>query len=121
MARSTSNAASRRQPSSAGRVDNLAIHLLSRAVDRNDNVILKTIYGTFKPEIDRAIKSQLGGIRVHVPEMLQYPAKVADAPQGRTRTKPAPEAKPTPKPAADANAMTMKLGADGVYEVCDAL
>ena len=121
MARSTSNAASRRQPSSAGRVDNLAIHLLSRAVDQNENVILKTIYGTFKPEIDRAIKSQLGGIRVHVPEMLQYPAKVATDSPARKKPATATDPKPAPKPATADDAMTMKLGPDGVYEVCDAL
>jgi hypothetical protein len=119
MARSTSSASVRRQPNTAGRVDNLAIHLLSRAVGQNDNVILKTIYGTFKPEIDRAIKTQLGGIRVHVPEMLQYspevqakPPKSATAPRERGRAK--------PEPASDDGIMDMHVGSDGVYEVSDA-
>jgi hypothetical protein len=105
-------------------VDTLAIHLLGRAISLHGDPIVRTIYGTFKPEIDQAIRGGLGGIKVHMPEMLQYPAEVAGQKQGQGQKAPKPAASVPPrKPAratSDAGVMDMKVGADGVYEVSDA-
>lgn len=113
-----SNSVRRRNPS--GRVDTLAIHLLGRAISLHGDPIVQTIYGTFKPEIDQAIRGGLSGIKVHVPEMLQYPAAVATAAPSpaRSRTKPTKPAKPVVT-RTDAGIMDMKVGPDGVYEVSD--
>ena len=119
------NTAPRRQGTNpAGRVDVFATNLLERAVLLHGDMIVRTIYGTFKPEIDRAIKGQLRGIKVCVPEMLRYPSEVAAAPAGKEAKVPkTPKAK-IPKPARpapdDAGIMDMRVGEDGVYEVSDA-
>jgi hypothetical protein len=116
-------AANSRRRDPAGRVDTLAIRLLGRAVSLHGDPIVRTIYGTFKPEIDQAIRGGLGGLNVRVPEVLQYPAEV----QGQRAPKTAAASASTPpprksKPAAqpEVEPMTMTLGPDGVYEVCDA-
>ena len=93
-----------RRPDPTGRVDLLAIGLLERAITLYGDLPLRGIYGTLKPEIDRSIRRHLGKIKIYVPPQIQAPA-----------------AKPTVKPKpADPKAMTLRQGADGVYEVCDA-
>jgi hypothetical protein len=124
----------RRTGNPAGRVDTLAIRLLGRAVELHGDPIVRTIYGTFKPEIDHAIRGGLGGIKIHVPEVLQYPTGVQDQKRGQQgqqdqgTSKPAAVASPgrakastpRPKPTPDSGVVDMQVGADGVYEVSDA-
>ena len=50
----------------AGRVDILAIRLLEKLVETHGDLPMRGIYGTYKGEIDRAIKLHLGKFRVHV-------------------------------------------------------
>jgi hypothetical protein len=103
-----------------------AASLLERAVSLHGDMVVRAVYGTFKPEIDRAIKGQLRGIKIQVPEMLRYPAQVqargksgGQAPK-QAQVKPT---KPAPAPAPSTTTppvMDMHVGSDGVYEVSDA-
>ena len=92
-----------RRSDPTGRLDLCAIRLLEHAVSVYGDLPLRGVYGTFKPEIDRSIKRTLGSIRVYVPP--------APKPQAQIR----PKQKPVPK-----DAVTMRQGPDGVYEVSDA-
>jgi hypothetical protein len=104
IAMATRSQQAMRRTDPAGRVDILVIRLLEHAVSTYGDLPLRGIYGTFKPEIDRSLKQHLGKIRIYVP-----PAQIQAS---------VPVAKPKPK--ADKDAMTMRRGADGVYEVSDA-
>lgn len=57
----------RRGPDPAGRVDILAIRLLEKAVEVYGDIPLRGVYGTFKRDIDRTIKRNLGRFRLYVP------------------------------------------------------
>lgn len=50
----------------AGRVDILASRLLEKLVETHGDLAMRGIYGTYKTEINRAIKRHLGQFRVHV-------------------------------------------------------
>jgi len=102
-------ATTRNGKASLGRLDLLAIRLLENAVSTHGDLPMLGIYGTFKPQIDRAIRQHLGPVRFYFPEPDE-PAK----PILQKR-----EAKPRHKRIAEAEPMTMELGADGVYEVDD--
>ena len=95
----------RRRSDPTGRVDILAIRLLEHAVATFGDLPIRGIYGTFKPEIDRSIKRTLGSVRIYVPPVAELP-------------KPKNVAKRPAKPVQDA--VTMRPGKDGVYEVVNA-
>jgi hypothetical protein len=97
--------AMRRRSDPVGRLDLCAIQLLEVAVETYGDLLIRGIYGTFKPEIGRSIKRTLGGIRVHVPQQPELP---------KPKTVPKHPAKLVQ------DAVTMRQGADGVYEVSDA-
>lgn len=63
----------------AGRVDILAIRLLEVAVTKYGDIHLRGIYGTYKTEIDRALRRHLGKFKLYIPPQLQ----AASQPGGR--------------------------------------
>ena len=97
--------AMRRRSDPVGRLDLCAIRLLEVAVETYGDLPIRGIYGTFKPEIDRSIKRTLGSVRVYVPPVAELP-------------KPKTASKRPAKPVQDA--VTMRPGPDGVYEVSNA-
>jgi hypothetical protein len=104
----------RRGPDPTGRLDVCAIRLLEHAVGAYGDIPMRGIYGTYKSEIDRAIKRHLGRVRIYVPEPVQQLLQAA-AP----RTAPPPIVTQTQqKPRrGDVDTITMARGRDGVYEV----
>ncbi len=48
-----------------GRVDLLAIRLLERAVSIHGDLPLRAVYGSYKKQIDGALRQHLGGVRVY--------------------------------------------------------
>jgi len=48
-----------------GRVDILAMRLLERAVSLYGDLAIRTIYGSYREEINRALKRRLGRVRVY--------------------------------------------------------
>lgn len=58
-------------PDPAGRVDILAIRLLEVMVDKYGDIPLRGIYGTYKADIDRAIKRNLGKFKFYIPPVNQ--------------------------------------------------
>lgn len=95
---------------SVGRLDLLAIHLLETAVSTHGDLPMRGVYGTFKPQIDRAIQQHLGPVRFYFPEPTALPSPIRQKREAKSKAKPIPEAE----------AVTMRLGTDGVYEVGDA-
>ncbi len=57
----------RRVPDPAGRVDILAIRLLERLVESHGDVAMRGVYGTYKTEIDRALRRHLGRFKLYIP------------------------------------------------------
>jgi hypothetical protein len=95
----------KRRSDPVGRLDICAIRLLEVAVETYGDLPIRGLYGTFKPEIDRSIKRTLGHVRIYVPQ-AQIQASV-------------PVAKPKTSPVSS-DAITLRPGPDGVYEVNDA-
>ena len=56
----------RRGPDPTGRVDLLAIGLLERAVQIYGDLPLRGVYGTYKKQIDRALRQHLGHVRIYM-------------------------------------------------------
>jgi hypothetical protein len=73
MARKTTNPAPvvRRGPDPTGRVDMLLIGLLEVSVGKYGSIPLRGIYGTYKKEIDRAIRRHVGKVRFYFPTPAQ--------------------------------------------------
>jgi len=63
---STQKAPRRRAPDPAGRVDILVSRLLEVAVEQYGDLPLRGVYGTYKTEINRAIRKHLGKVRFHM-------------------------------------------------------
>ena len=61
----------RRLPDPTGRVDLLAIRLLEVAIAKYGDLPLRGIYGTYKGEIDRALKRHLGKVKFYFPTPAQ--------------------------------------------------
>ena len=121
MATGNSNSTARRRgPNPTGRLDLCAIRLLEHAVGAYGDIPLRGIYGTYKPEIDRAIKRHLGKVRIYVPEpvrqLMQAPTMVKGAPP----PSPPPRKPRTPPTTGTKAAITMDRNKDGVYEVSNA-
>lgn len=57
----------RRGPDPAGRVDILIIRLIERAVGDHGSIPLRGVYGTYKKDIDRAIRRHLGKVKFYFP------------------------------------------------------
>ncbi len=48
-----------------GRVDLLIVRLLERAVQIHGDLPLRAVYGSYKKQIDGAIRRHLGGVKVY--------------------------------------------------------
>ena len=55
----------------AGRVDLLAIQLLEVAVATYGDIPLRTVYGTYKDDIDRMLRRKLGKVKMYIPPAKQ--------------------------------------------------
>lgn len=61
----------RRGSDPTGRVDVLFIRLLEVAVNQHGSLPLRGIYGTYKKEIDRAIRTHVGKVKFYFPKPAQ--------------------------------------------------
>jgi hypothetical protein len=61
----------RRGPDPTGRVDVLVIRLLEVAVEQHGSLPLRGIYGTYKKDIDQAIRHHVGKVKFHFPKPAQ--------------------------------------------------
>lgn len=103
----------RRGPDPTGRLDLCAIRLLEHAVGIYGDIPMRGIYGTYKREIDGAIKRHLGKMRIYVPEPVQ---QLLQAARPATETPPPPPAKLQSRTRDAGDTITMARGKDGVYE-----
>lgn len=104
----------RRQVDPTGRIDLCAIRLLEQAMEKSTDIPLRSLYGTYKAEIDRAIKRHLGKYRFHMPEPVKEIVQAVGHPTPPPPPPPAPAA-PRPRTAATGPVVELKQGKDGVY------
>ncbi len=97
-----------------------AIRLLEHVIGTSDSIPLRGIYGTYKGDIDRAIRRHLGKVRIFVPEPVVAAVQAAKVPPCPSQPRPAPSKPRTPvRPASKGPVIELKANADGVYEVPD--
>ena len=61
----------KRGPDPTGRVDVLCIRLLEVAVAQHGTIPLRGVYGTYKKDIDRAIRRHVGKVKLYFPKPTQ--------------------------------------------------